>query len=226
MSAKPEMRRNVSMPVALLPCPFRYLNIVLPEHRHSSVTCTYGARNGTRVFGCGRASVANGAGSGACGAHRSSRLGVGLGACRRRRKCWALSPMATGFRAQATPLSSAGGQAPGCGSRRAGSGNSLKPRPAGLPARREPPYFQTIATRLMIITVQAPATGSRPPVATRLPRADPLCNRAVRGVREDQRACALMGWSTFPHAVNRNRAPAHLRSRVEWPAHGTQSSRR
>jgi hypothetical protein len=32
--------------------------------------------------------------------------------------------------------------------------------------------------------------------------------------------------ATFPHAVNRNRAPAHLRSRVEWPAHGTQASRR
>ena len=30
----------------------------------------------------------------------------------------------------------------------------------------------------------------------------------------------------FPHAVNRNRAPAHLRSRVEWPAHGTQPSPR
>ena len=26
----------------------------------------------------------------------------------------------------------------------------------------------------------------------------------------------------FPLDVNRNRAPAHLRSRVEWPAHGTQ----
>ena len=27
----------------------------------------------------------------------------------------------------------------------------------------------------------------------------------------------------FPLDVNRNRAPAHLRSGVEWPAHGTQS---
>ena len=40
-------------------------------------------------------------------------------------------------------FSSAGGQAPACGSRRAGSGNSPKPPAAGLPARREPPYFQT-----------------------------------------------------------------------------------
>ncbi len=34
---------------------------------------------------------------------------------------------------------------------------------------------------LMSITVQAPRTGSRPPVAAKLPRADPLCNRAARG---------------------------------------------
>ena len=39
---------------------------------------------------------ANSAGSGGFAAHRSGRSGVGLGACRRRRKCWALAPARLG----------------------------------------------------------------------------------------------------------------------------------
>jgi hypothetical protein len=76
-------------------------------------------------------------------------------------------------------------------------------RPAGLPARREPLFCQTDATRLMTITVQALATGLRPPVgdrrqATGLPRADPLCNRAVRGVREAQQAWRFARTALLP----------------------------
>jgi hypothetical protein len=47
----------------------------------------------------------------------------------------------------------------------------------------------------MISTVQALATGSRPPVAPKLPHANVLWNKAVCGVREDQQAGALKGLS-------------------------------
>ena len=75
------------------------------------------------------------------------KFGVGLGACRRLRKCWALPTGRFGFRAQATPPSSAGGQAPGCGSRRAGrwqlaqtDGRLVFPLAANRPISRRTPH--------------------------------------------------------------------------------------
>ena len=77
----------------------------------------------------------------------------------------------------------------------------------------------------MSITVQALATGSRPPVGDKAP----AC-RSTLPKGGSRRAGRPVGWRsqqvlTFPLDVNRNRAPAHLRSGVEWPAHGTQPSR-
>ena len=106
-------------------------------------------------------------------------------------------------------------------------GTASTRRPAGLPARREPLYC-----RVDRHAGASSPTGGREPVAsacTVLAIGDlrhvvrPKGGSRRAGRPADRRFGRV---AIFPLDVNRNRAPAHLRSGVEWPAHGTQSSRR
>jgi hypothetical protein len=96
-------------------------------------------------------------------------------------------------------------------------------RPAGLPARREPLY-----SRAHWRTGALSSTGGREPVAS---ACTVMVIRRVASVWKkggSRRAGRPAGRrfgpvAIFPLDVNRNRAPAHLCSGVERPAHGTQS---
>ena len=233
MSAKPEMRRNVSM----LPCPFPaclpvpYLNIVLPEHAFSFQLYLHPPRaHGNRTpglrqragawlrTGLARAPAAPIAVLDLGWGWAPAGAGASAGLCRR--GDWVpcaghSTPRAqVGRRPVAVHVEREGGNSP----KPPVDWSSRSPRTALFPDGPPTPDDHHCASAGHRLATTGRRQGSRVPIHSAIER--------FAVMREDQLAWRVEAVAIFPHAVNRNRAPAHLRSRVEWPAHGTQSSRR